>query len=87
MHGAVAPEIRKARAKELATIADKKRSAFAKHFIGKTTEIVVEDEDTASGWTSEYLWCSCPHAKLPRKSLAKVRITGASGHKLTGTPI
>ena len=48
---------------------------------------VVEDEDSCSGWTSEYLWCSCPHAKLPRKSLAKVRITGASGHKLTGTPI
>ena len=87
MLGAIPSEIRKARAKELSKIADEKRTAFARRFIGKTTEIVVEDEDTASGWTSEYLWCSCPHAKLPRKSLAKVRITGASGHKLTGTPI
>ena len=87
MHGAVAPEIRKARAKELATIADKKRSAFAKHFIGKTTEIVVEDEDTCSGWTSEYLWCSCPNTHLPRKSLVAVRIVESKGHTLIGTPI
>ena len=87
MAGAVPPEIRRARAKELATIADAKRTAFAKRFIGKTTEIVVEDEDSCSGWTSEYLWCTCPHAHLPRKSLVKVRITAADGHKLTGTPI
>ena len=87
MAGAVPPEIRRARAKELATIADAKRTAFAKRFIGKTTEIVVEDEDSCSGWTSEYLWCSCPHAHKPRKSLVKVRITAADGHKLTGTPI
>ena len=87
MAGAVPPEIRRARAKELATIADAKRTAFAKRFIGKTTEIVVEDEDPCSGWTSEYLWCSCPHAHLPRKSLVKVRITAADGHKLTGTLI
>ena len=87
MHGTIPPEIRKARAKKLSLIADSKRTSFAKRFIGKTTEIVVEDEDTCSGWTSEYLWCSCPHAKLPRKSLVTVRITGASGHKLTGAPI
>ena len=87
MHGAVAPEIRKARAKDLATIADRKRAAFAKHFIGKTTEIVVEDEDSCSGWTSEYLWCSCPHAHKPRKSLVQVRIVESRGHKLIGTQI
>lgn len=83
----VPPEIRKARARDLSLIADKKRTAFATHFIGKATDIVVEDEDTCSGWTSEYLWCSCPHAHLPRKSLVKVRITTVDGHKLTGTPI
>ena len=87
MLGAIPSEIRKARANELSTIAYEKRTEFARRFIGKTTEIVVEDEDTSSGWTSEYLWCSCPTAKLPRKSLAKVRITSASDHKLTGTPI
>ena len=83
----VPPEIRKARAKELSLIADKKRTAFAKHFIGKATEIVVEDEDTCSGWTSEYLWCSCPNTHLPRKSLVRVRIVESKGHTLIGTAI
>ena len=87
MAGSVPPEIRKSRAKKLSALADAKRSAFARRFIGKTTEIVVEDEDTCSGWTSEYLWCSCPHAHPPRKSLVAVRITGSKGHTLTGTPI
>ena len=83
----VPPEIRKARARELALIADKKRTAFAMHFIGKTTDIVVEDEETCSGWTSEYLWCSCPNTHLPRKSLVRVRILESKGHTLTGTAI
>ena len=87
MAGAVPPEIRRARAKELATIADAKRTAFAKRFIGKTAEIVVEDEDSCSGWTSEYLWCSCPNAKRPRKSLVRVRIVESKGHTLIGTAI
>ncbi len=87
MAGSVPPEIRKSRAKKLSALADAKRSAFARRFIGKTTEIVVEDEGTCSGWTSEYLWCTCPHAHPPRKSLVTVRITGAKGHTLTGTPI
>ena len=87
MHGAIPPEIRKARAKKLSLIADSKRTSFAKRFIGKTTEIVVEDEDTCSGWTSEYLWCSCPHAHKPRKSLVRVRIVESKGHTLIGTAI
>ena len=81
----VPPEIRKARARELLLIADKKRTDFATHLIGKTTDIVVEDEDTCSGWTSEYLWCSCPNTHLPRKSLVRVRIVESKGHTLTGT--
>ena len=83
----VPPEIRKARARELTLIADKKRTAFAIHFIGKTTEIVVEDEDTCSGWTSEYLWCSCPNTHKPRKSLVRVLIVESKGHTLIGTAI
>ena len=83
----VPPEIRKVRARELALIADKKRTAFAMHFIGKATDIVVEDEETCSGWTSEYLWCTCPNTHLPRKSLVRVRILESKGHTLTGTAI
>ena len=87
MAGTIPPEVRKTRAKKLSALADAKRSAFARHFIGKTTEIVVEGEDTCSGWTSEYLWCSCPHAHRPRKSLVRVRIVESKGHTLIGTAI
>lgn len=75
------------RAKELAAIADAKRTSFAKRFPGRKTEIVVEDEESCSGWTSEYLWCSCPNAHRPRKSLVPVRIIEAKGHMLVGTPV
>ena len=87
MAGTIPPEVRKTRAKKLSALADAKRSAFARHFIGKTTEIVVEGEDTCSGWTSEYLWCSCPHAHRPRKSLVRVRIVESKGHTLIGTAV
>ena len=87
MPGVIPSEIRKARARILADIADAKRTTFARRFIGKTTGIVVEDEETCSGWTSEYLWCSCPNTHAPRKSLVEVRITAAKGHMLTGAPV
>ena len=87
MPNVIPPEIRKARARELMLVADRKRTGFAMHFIGKETEIVVEDEETCSGWTSEYLWCSCPNAKWPRKSLVRVRIVESKGHTLIGTAI
>ena len=83
----VSPDIRRMRAKELAAIADAKRTSFAKRFPGRKTEIVVEDEESCSGWTSEYLWCSCPNAHRPRKSLVPVRIIEAKGHMLVGTPV
>ena len=87
MPNVIPHEIRKARARELMLVADRKRTGFAMHFIGKETEIVVEDEETCSGWTSEYLWCSCPNAKWPRKSLVRVRIVESKGHTLIGTAI
>ena len=87
MPNVIPHEIRKARARELMLVADRKRTGFAMHFIGKETEIVVEDEETCSGWTSEYLWCSCPNAKRPRKSLVRVRIVESKGHTLIGTAI
>lgn len=54
----VPPPLRAKRAKELSEIIKHKRSAFAKHFVGREVEIVVEDEKHLGGWTSEYLWCS-----------------------------
>jgi threonylcarbamoyladenosine tRNA methylthiotransferase MtaB len=84
MPGAVPDEIRRARARELASQADRIRSAAAREFVGKTVEFVVEDEKTCSGWTSEYFWCSCPHSHAPRRSLAKAKIRTSEGHALSG---
>lgn len=84
MPGAVPDETRRARARELAAMADKQRSAAARGFIGKTVEFVVEDEKTCSGWTSEYFWCSCPHSHAARKSIARAKVRSTDGHMLLG---
>ena len=85
--GAVPKEIRQARAKELTDLADLKRTNGAKRFVGKRVEVLVEDENACAGWTSEYFWCSCPHAKAPRKSLVSVLVQSARGHQLVGIPV
>ena len=85
--GAVPKEIRHARAKELMNIADHKRTNCAKRFVGKTVEVLVEDEDSCAGWTSEYFWCSCLHAKVPRKSLVSILVQSVRGHQLVGAPV
>ena len=85
--GAVSDEIRHARAHELSKLADESRTRFAKRFVGKTVEIVVEDERHCVGWTSEYLWCECPGGNVPRKAIARVRVLSAQGHVLTGKVI
>ncbi len=97
MPNPVEPEVRVARAKELARIADDKRTRFAQRFKGRTVEIVVEDEETLSGWTSEYLWCradggagtgGAPAAarSIHRRDLLKVVVHQTDGHVLVGDP-
>lgn len=83
---AVAPEVRKERARELAAMADAKRTDYAKRFRGRDVEIVVEDEKTCSGWTSEYLWCGCRGVGR-RKDLKKIRVVESDGHMLKGNPV
>ncbi len=84
MPDVIPDEKRRARARELAAMADKQRSAAARNFIGKTVEFVVEDEKTCSGWTSEYFWCSCPHSHAARKSIAQAKVRSTDGHMLLG---
>lgn len=84
--GAVDPASRKARAKRLADLGDAKRAMYARRFLGRTVEIIVEDERECAGWTSEYLWCVCPHAKGQRKSPRKVRVVSIDGDVLIGAP-
>lgn len=54
--GALPEEIRRARARHLARLAEESRRKFAKRFIGRTVEVVVESDSALKGWTSEYLW-------------------------------
>ena len=76
--GRVPRQIRKIRAHELAAIADDKRKSYARQFVGRDVEVLVEDEKRQAGWTSEYLWyeprCVSSAKKHPRKSLVKVRV-------------
>jgi threonylcarbamoyladenosine tRNA methylthiotransferase MtaB len=49
-------DIRSARAKQLAEIAERERKRFKRGFVGKRVEVLIEDERKSAGWTSQYLW-------------------------------
>ena len=77
-------DIRSARARLLADDMRSKRRKFAKTFIGKTVEIVVEDEKTGRGWTGEYLPCEPLSGSFVRKSIARVFVTRTKDDLLLG---
>ena len=77
-------EIRSARARLLADDMRSKRRKFAKTFIGKTVEIVVEDEKTGRGWTGEYLPCEPLSGSFVRKSIARIFVTKTKDDLLLG---
>ena len=49
-------KVRSSRAHALAELAREKRKAFAKKFVGRRVEVLIEDAAHGAGWTSEYLW-------------------------------
>ena len=80
-------DIRRARARELSGISARALARYAKKFIGRTVEIIIEDKHSAAGWTGEYLWCEATGTQPPpsRKSIAKVHVISAgTGGKLKG---
>ena len=77
-------DMRSARAHKLANIIKDKRRSFAKSFIGKTVETVVEDAKTGRGWTCEYLPCEPVIGTPPRKSLVRIFITKVKDDVLYG---
>lgn len=64
--GRILPEIRHARARELAAAAKEALRRFAANFTGKTVQIAVESVLPAAGWTSEHLWLE---ERLPPPSI------------------
>ena len=80
----VPKEIRSFRAQYLANISQQNRITFARHFIGRTVDVVVEkSEKELAGWTGEYLRCHFT-GKAPRKSLVRVFVTKAEKDLLRG---
>jgi len=79
----VPPEIRDERAMDLADLANFKRARFAKTFVGKTVEMVVEGKEKCTGWTGEYLRCEAMGVS-PRKSRIRVLVTKAKEDHLEG---
>lgn len=76
--------IRSARTHELSALIREKRMRFARSFVGKTVEIVVEDSDHGRGWTGEYLPCSILAGQSARKALVRVSVTNAKDDLLCG---
>ncbi len=77
-------DVRSARAHELSRIMREARRRFARKFVGKTVEIVVEEKDKTVGWTSEYLRCKSVSGKVQRKSSAHIFVTRTDGDRLYG---
>ena len=84
--GSVPRPMRSARAHEISNDIRTARERFAVTFVGKTVEIVVERDDKAIGWTSEYLPCETV-GSAPRKSLVRVSVTRVKGDRLYGKPV
>ena len=78
------PELRSARAHEISRLMLKKRIKFAKSFIGKTVEIIVEDKERASGWTGEYLTATPISGTAPRKSPLRIFVIKNKADHLQG---
>ena len=84
---------KKARAIRLQSIAQVHRERFAKRFLNKDVEVLIEDGEKRTGWTGEYFKCeitshhSLPKAEELRKKLIKVHIMNAHADRLKGIVI
>lgn len=72
--GALPKAVRTARAHRLAEQVARSRALFARRFLGREVEVVVEDEKQTSGWTGEYLRCTTV-SPAPRKACVRIFVT------------
>ena len=98
MQGRIPPDIRKRRAREFAEIGTESRRMFAKRFVGRIVDVVVENDNPPSGWTSEYLWLEASQAtgmfrtittsrESLRKKCIRFRVRSAHAGTLYGEPV
>lgn len=76
--GAVPRDVRSVRAHQLADLVRTKREQFARRFLGREVEIVVEGERKTEGWTGEYLRCRTV-SPAPRKARARIAVAKVHG--------
>ena len=98
MQGRIPSDIRKKRAREFAEIGAESRRMFAKRFIGRIVDVVVENDNPPSGWTSEYLWLEASQAtgmfrtvttsrESLRKKCIRFKVRSAHAGTLYGEPV
>lgn len=91
MGGALPREIRIERARLLSSFAMAQRKRYAKKFIGRKVEVVIEDEKECSGWTGEYLRFKSAGAgfgnSFKRKGLYGFVVTEVKDDVLKGRPL
>jgi len=98
MMNRVLPDLRRQRAKALGDMGVECRRQFAKKFVAKNVEVVVENGNKLSGWTSEYLWLEASRipaqfkARImsgfsPRRKILTFKVRSAHMGTLYGEPI
>jgi threonylcarbamoyladenosine tRNA methylthiotransferase MtaB len=82
--------VKKARAKTLAEIAEKSRREFEKSFVGKTLNVLFEREKTPGlhrGFSENYIHVEVPGSGSWKNELKAVLITGVNGEGLVGLDV
>ncbi|MBP5672532.1 MAG: MiaB/RimO family radical SAM methylthiotransferase [Victivallales bacterium] len=87
MPGRPSKHIAEERSKELLALAVEKAENFAKSQVGKTLDVLIEDENPLAGWSDNYLHVTVNSATtISRNTILPITITAATGKReVTGT--
>ncbi|MBR6058894.1 MAG: MiaB/RimO family radical SAM methylthiotransferase [Victivallales bacterium] len=87
MPGRPPKHIAEERSKELLALAVEKAEIFAKSQVGKTLDVLIEDENPLAGWSDNYLHVTVNSATtISRNTILPITITAATGKReVTGT--
>ena len=88
--GALPRDLRKKRALELIDMGSTNKTKFAASMIGRTVDVIIEDEKELSGWTGEYLFLKSEIANrlgAVRKKTIPFKVTKSDRGTLFGIPL
>lgn len=84
----VTPQVKSARAKAMAVVADRLEKQFLEKQVGTVQTVLIEkssSEEYSHGFTGSYIPVRIYGENIPRHTPVSVRITGAEGKYCTGT--